>query len=162
MKLDKAKVLEFLPHRDPFLFVDTVSEISLSADIEKKEIYDMKDMVDSRVTAHYTTKVDHPIFEGHFPGNPILPGVVQIEMIAQVCSFGFLKMYPDAFDRQIDMALLGVSEAKFRKPVTPGMELVIKTRCLKIRGGFLTSEGVITAGDELVAQASIMASIKIH
>lgn len=162
MKLDKNKVLEFLPHRDPFLFVDTVSEINLSSDVEVKKDYDMKDMIGSEVIAHYRTRADHPIFAGHFPGNPILPGVVQIEMIAQVCSFGFLKIYPDAFERNIDMALLGVSEAKFRKPVTPEMDLTIKTRCLKIRGGFLTSEGTITSGDELVAQASIMASIKIH
>jgi len=157
MKLDLEHVKKFLPHRDPFLFVDSVSEINT---IEMKETYETKDLIGASSVAHFLAREDHPIFAGHFPGNPILPGVVQVEMVAQVTSFILLKAYPNAFENKIEMALLSVNSAKFRKPITPGMNLTIKTTCEKIRGVFMTSSGEITCDGELIAQASIMASVK--
>lgn len=161
MELNREEVLKFLPHRDPFLFVDTISEIHLAEGITENSST-MRDIVGSEVVAHYKTKEDHPIFVGHFPGNPILPGVVQVEMIAQVSSFGLAKVMPQALETDIDMALLSVNSAKFRKPITPGMDLTIKTKCLKLRGDFMSTEGEIYCGDELLSQASIMASIKVQ
>lgn len=159
MMLSHEQVRKFLPHREPFLFVDTVSEIKLAENCDSGP--EMRNIVGSEVIAHYKTRADHPIFSGHFPGNPILPGVVQVEMIAQVSSFGLAKIRPDSFETNIDMALLSVNSAKFRKPVVPEMDLTIKTKCLKLRGHFMTTEGELYVGDELYAQASIMASIKI-
>jgi 3-hydroxyacyl-[acyl-carrier-protein] dehydratase len=163
MQLNKEQVLNFLPHRDPFLFVDSVSDVTLSQAAMEKEQGSlvMRDLINSKVTAHFHCRADHPIFAGHFPGNPILPGVVQVEMIAQVSSFGVLKAFPKAFDEEVNMALLSITEAKFRKPITPGMDLTIITECVKMRGAFMTSSGKIYCQDELISEASVFASIKI-
>jgi len=88
MKLNYKDVITLLPHRDPFLFIDSVESISAP----KEEIIpgagiDLKKTIGMEIIAHYRTKADHPIFAGHFPGNPILPGVVQVEMMAQATSF---------------------------------------------------------------------------
>lgn len=158
MNLSSEDVKKFLPHRDPFLFVDSVSEVTVT---EEKESYTTKDLIGACSVAHFHAREDHPIFTGHFPGNPILPGVVQVEMVAQVTSFILLKAYPNAFEQKIDMALLSVNAAKFRKPILPGMDLTIKTKCEKIRGIFMTSVGEIYCNDELISEATIMASVKI-
>ena len=156
MKLTKEEVISILPHRDPFLFVDSVESI-----VAEKEISNYKDLVGTVIKANYYTREDHVIFEGHFPGNPILPGVVQVEMMAQATSFGLLLLEPDLAQKNFDVALLSVSNAKFRKPVLPKMDLVIETHCKKMRNGFLENECSIYHKGELMSEATVFASFKI-
>tara|TARA_R110002072_G_scaffold534_6_gene3826 strand:+ start:6895 stop:7395 length:501 start_codon:yes stop_codon:yes gene_type:complete len=155
----KEDVLNFLPHREPFLFVDSVSKVELGSDATQKESMTTKDLVGSTVVAHFFTREDHPIFAGHFPGKPILPGVVQIEMMAQASSFALSKIHKDSTELEMDVALLSVSDAKFRKPVLPGYELEIRTTCTKVRGGFMNHDCEIYYNGELMSQASVFATI---
>lgn len=162
MTLNKEQVKKILPHREPFLFVDEVLEVS--SDIENIE--KPKDLVGSIVKAKYTTHADHPIFAGHFPGNPILPGVVQVEMMAQVTSFGLTLLYKDLAEREFEVALLSIEGAKFRKPVAPGMELYIETVCTKMRTGFLQNDCKVfhkneSGESELVSQCTVLATFKV-
>ena len=156
MKLTKEEVISILPHRYPFLFVDSVESI-----VATNEISSYKDLVGTAIKANYYTREDHVIFEGHFPGNPILPGVVQIEMMAQATSFGLVLLEPDLANKKFDVALLSVSNAKFRKPVLPNMDLVIETHCKKIRTGFLENDCSVYHNGELMSQATVFASFKI-
>lgn len=157
MIFDFDRVCSFLPHRDPFLFIDSVSEINSDA-VDPKEI---KDLVGTKVVAHYRTKKEHEIFKGHFPGNPILPGVVQVEMMAQASSFIMDLVFDQLENYKMDVALVSVDSAKFRKPIVPEMDLVIKTTCAKVRGPMISSDCEIYFEDTLMSQASVMASVRM-
>lgn len=161
MIMNKEQVLEFLPHREPFLFVDSVQSITYSRELKEDEVITTKETVNSEVVAHYRTKSDHPIFAGHFPGNPVLPGVVQVEMMAQAAAFGLVRTVPDPAKSNMEVALISVSTAKFRKPIGPEMDLVIKSKCIKCRGPFATYDCQIFNGDTLVSEATVMATVKL-
>lgn len=162
MVLNKEQVMQFLPHRDPFLFIDTVETVLYpDRDLKEGEVITAKETVNSEVLAHYRTRADHPIFAGHFPGNPILPGVVQVEMMAQGAAFGLLRTMEDPAKSNMEVALISVSNAKFRKPIGPEMDLVIKTKCVNCRGPFATHECQLYNGDTLMSEATVMASVKL-
>ena len=160
MYLDKEKVKSFLPHRDPFLFVDSVESIKFSD--EKKNLGKVENLEGCEIEAKYFIHPDHPILAGHFPGNPIVPGVVQVEMMAQVASFALCRLFDKPF-KEIDLklALLSVSNAKFRKPIKPNMELKIVALCTKFRGKHSTYDCQIFHNDELMSEASLFASFDI-
>lgn len=160
MVLNQEQVMAFLPHRDPFLFVDHVIEVS-HANPDIKIVKDIRDLVGAKVVAAYETKTDHPIFAGHFPGHPILPGVVQVEMMAQASSFIISMLEGFGPDTKLDTALVSVSGAKFRKPVFPGMKLEIKTECTKCRGPMMANICELYHKGELMSQAEIMATVKM-
>lgn len=163
MFMNQEDVLNFLPHRDPFLFINSVDKIEhprLNLTPGKDHV-EFKEMYDAEVSARYYTRPDHPIFEGHFPDYPILPGVVQVEMMAQATSFGMRFVSSELNNHNMDVALLGVNSAKFRRPILPDMHLSIKTKCLKCRGPISTYACEIYEGDKLMSQAEVMASIRI-
>jgi 3-hydroxyacyl-[acyl-carrier-protein] dehydratase len=163
MLLDTNKVKQILPHRDPFLFIDSVESVSVpNRALAPGEIIDIKEAGDSEVIAHFYTREDHPIFKGHFPDYPILPGVVQVEMMAQATSFIVLLVHKDPMNMKMDVALLGINEARFRKPVLPGMQLKIVSRTIKIRGPMITSECKLYHNDQLMSEATVLASLKMQ
>jgi len=161
MKVTKESILKFLPHRDPFLFVDAVETVVPSRQMSEGELLSVKEVPGSEVIAHWHARADHPIFAGHFPGKPILPGVVQVEMMAQAASFAYLLVYEKPYEMDMDVALLGVDKARFRKPVLPGMDLVIRAKCMKIRGPINTFDCQIHVAGELMSECSVMAQIAL-
>lgn len=125
-----------LPHRYPFLLVDRIIHI----DLEASEIIGLKN-----VTAN------EPFFQGHFPGAPIMPGVLILEALAQT---GGILVHQKGYDKKIAV-LLNVTGAKFRKPVTPGDQLMLHAKGIHIsgNGGKISAKALI--GDQLAAEAEI-------
>lgn len=163
MFLNTDQVMQVLPHRDPFLFIDSVESVTIPGrTLAPGELVDIKELQDAEVVAHYRTKKDHAIFKGHFPDYPILPGVVQVEMMAQATSFIVFLIHKNPMAMKMDVALLGVSEAKFRKPVLPEMDLKIVIKVLKVRGPMINSECKLYHNDQLMSEATVMASLKME
>lgn len=160
MLYDNQTVLQFLPHRDPFLFIDTVESVCHPEKEIPRGQATLKDLVGVQICAHYETKEDHAIFRGHFPGHPILPGVVQVEMMAQTMAFILHYVCQDISKLKIDVALLSVSQAKFRKPIFPNMKLEVFSECKKSRGPIITSQCKITYQNQVMSEAEIMASVQ--
>jgi len=161
MLLNKEKVLKFLPHRDPFLFIDSVESINVNGWSYGEKSIEQKQAIGSSVVAWFNAKPDLEIFKGHFPGKPVLPGVIQVEMMAQASSFVILAfMEQSILKGDLDLALIGVSEAKFRKPVLPGMDLKIVTSCIRFRGPIMATECKVFNNEELMSEATVLATVK--
>lgn len=158
MLVNHDEILSFLPHRDPFLFIDGVEEVTSPAG----KVESVKELIGTKVVALYRTKKDHAIFKGHFPGKPILPGVVQVEMMAQASSFIVKALNKNINEVKLEVALVSVENAKFRKFILPEMELVIKTECTKVRGPMISSNCEIYHEGVLMSEATVMASMKIE
>lgn len=163
MMMDKKQVMSFLPHRDPFLFIDGVKEVILPESLKgKKGPFKPQELVGGKSIC--TFKVDNSVkvLEGHFPGFPILPGVVQIEMMAQAASFLALNCLEKPIEQsKLDVQLLSVESAKFRKPILPPMDLEIHSILSKVRGPMQMYDCEIYSNGELISQCSVMASLKI-
>lgn len=134
------EILSILPHRFPFLLVDRVREIA-----------------EDRIVAIKNVSWNEPFFQGHFPGMPIMPGVLQIEAMAQAGAI--LAVRTGDFDpvRQV-VFFMAIDNVKFRKPVTPGDQLVIEVVPLR-RGRIWKMKGEIRVDGQLVSQAEFLATM---
>jgi UDP-3-O-[3-hydroxymyristoyl] N-acetylglucosamine deacetylase/3-hydroxyacyl-[acyl-carrier-protein] dehydratase len=129
------EVMKMLPHRYPFLLVDRILKI------EGNKIIGVKNVT-----------MNEPHFQGHFPGHPIMPGVLQLEAMAQVAGILLLKRIEAA--NQIAY-FMSAEEVKWRKPVVPGDVLVIEVDLTKIRGKIGKAKGVCKVDGEIVSEASV-------
>jgi UDP-3-O-[3-hydroxymyristoyl] N-acetylglucosamine deacetylase/3-hydroxyacyl-[acyl-carrier-protein] dehydratase len=129
------EVMKLLPHRYPFLMVDRILKM------EGDKIVGVKNV-----------SINEPFFEGHFPGHPIMPGVLQLEAMAQVG--GLMMMKHAAAVRQLAY-FMSAESVKWRKPVLPGDVLVIEVEMLKSRGKICKAKGVCKVGDEVVSEAEV-------
>jgi len=160
MLIDKEQVKAFLPHREPFLFIDSVESISGPSSTEGP-VKDVKNLEGVEVKANFYIAPEHPVLEGHFPGNPIVPGVIQVEMMAQTAGFTIAKLYAWPFkDINLKMALLKVENAKFRKPITPDMDLEIVSTCRKFKKSMSAYDCKIYHKGTLMSEASLLASFE--
>ena len=161
MLFNKEDVLSYLPHRDPFLFIDSVESIDFTHSQFKGEghVENREELVGAEVKAHFAVTDTVKVLEGHFPGNPILPGVVQIETMAQAACFLTTCLFEDFRKVDIDVALLTVNDVKFRKPVTPGDNLVIYAKLLKHRGKMMSYDCRIECEGQVVSASTLMASM---
>jgi beta-hydroxyacyl-ACP dehydratase FabZ len=138
--LDIQEISAVLPHRYPMLMVDRIVEIS-----------------DDSVVGVKNVTVNEPHFNGHFPGFPVMPGVLIIEAMAQVG--GILISRVNANARGKIMFLASVDEAKFRKPVIPGDQLRIEMKILKMKHTVAKLKGIATVEGLLVAEATLMCKV---
>lgn len=153
-------ILKYLPHREPFLFIDQIQKIT-HPDISSDPSSTSK-LVGGEVFARYKVKENMDVFRGHFPGNPVFPGVLQVEMIGQAAClliFVALESYNMKSQR---VALLSVEKAKFRKPLLPGMVADIHAKLVKSRGNMLSYEGAVYVDEQKYSEATILATIDLN
>jgi UDP-3-O-[3-hydroxymyristoyl] N-acetylglucosamine deacetylase/3-hydroxyacyl-[acyl-carrier-protein] dehydratase len=139
--VDVQKLMEYLPHRYPMLLVDRVIEVERG-----KRIVGIKNVT-----------INEPFFQGHFPGHPIMPGVLIIEAMGQVG--GLLLM--DAVENPEDKVVyfMSLDNVKWRRPVTPGDQITFEVEMLQFRRHVCRMRGVGKVGGHVVAEAELMARI---
>lgn len=141
------EILNLLPHRFPFLLVDKV--VSWEKGPDPKSRAGQKIVVIKNVT------FNEPYFPGHFPGMPIMPGVLQIEAIAQAACLAYLR----PGDPKFDFFIASINEARFRKPVLPGDTLTIHAELVRDRGSIIMIKGRAEVDGQLVVETEIMAKV---
>ena len=138
--LDEIK--RVLPHRYPFLLVDRILSMELG-----QHIVGLKNVT-----------VNEPFFAGHFPNNPIMPGVLIVEAMAQVAGILALLSAPENLGNQ-NLFLMSLDKVRFRRPVVPGDQLILDLKVLRGGKKFFKMEGKATVDDNLVAEAELMAMV---
>jgi 3-hydroxyacyl-[acyl-carrier-protein] dehydratase len=132
-----TEIMKLLPHRYPMLLIDRILEI------EEKKIRGIKNV-----------SANEQFFQGHFPGAPVMPGVLIVEAMAQCAAVLFLR---DIEDRDKKLFLFGgVDKARFRKPVIPGDQLILECEVLARRANTVKVKGVAKVGDVIVAEAELL------
>jgi 3-hydroxyacyl-[acyl-carrier-protein] dehydratase len=139
-----TEIMKFLPHRYPFLLVDRIVELE-----PEKRIVGLKNVT-----------MNEQFFQGHFPGAPVMPGVLIIEAMAQVAG---VLIYRDLPDREKKLIYFtGIENARFRRPVIPGDQLRIEMELLSRRNNFGKMQGQATVDGKLVADAAVLFAIIEH
>ena len=138
---DIQKIMQYLPHRYPFLLIDRVEEV----------------VPGEKVIALKNVTINEPFFQGHFPGVPVMPGVIILEAMGQA---GGVLAYESLNEHRQDnlVFLTGIDKARFRKPVVPGDQLIFELKLLKKRSKLVRMAGVATVDGEKVAEAELMAA----
>lgn len=141
MSLYTAKeIMDIIPHRQPFLLIDTIEEVESGVKAVGKKCVSMNE----------------PFFGGHFPGNPVMPGVLIIEALAQVGAVAMLSI-PEMKGKTAYFA--GIDKAKFRKKVIPGDVLILETQIIKVKGPVGIGKAVATVDGKKVCEAELTFAI---
>jgi 3-hydroxyacyl-[acyl-carrier-protein] dehydratase len=141
MILDSIGIQKILPHRYPFLLVDAIEEME-----RMKRIVGIKNL-----------SINESFFQGHFPGNPIMPGVLILESMAQTAGILLLHEIPDREKKLIYFA--GIDNARFRRPVVPGEQLRIEAIVIHWRGTIGKVTCRATVNSELAAEAELLCKV---
>jgi len=138
--LDIQAIQELLPHRYPFLLVDRILELE-----------------EDRVVGIKNVTMNEPYFTGHFPGNPVMPGVLIVEAMAQVAGVLVLKRMENRDEKLVFLAT--IEQAKFRRPVAPGDQLRVEVKFLKLKPSVAKIHGEATVDGVVVATADLMCTL---
>ncbi len=143
--LDVVQIQEILPHRYPFLLVDRITELNEGIS----------------VTGYKNVSISEPVFEGHFPGHPIYPGVMILEGMAQAGGILALKSNGLSNEELKSKVIyfMSIDRAKFRNPVKPGDRLEYKIEVMKLRGNLIVLDGKAFVDGKLCAEAELKAMI---
>ncbi len=140
--IDILGIMEHLPHRYPFLFVDRIIELE-----EGRRVVGIKNVT-----------INEPFFQGHFPGQPVMPGVLIVEAMAQTAGIlAYNALGEEAIGKGV--YLMSINGVKFRRPVVPGDQLRMELEVAKHRGDIWVFKGKAYVEDQLAAEAEIMATI---
>jgi 3-hydroxyacyl-[acyl-carrier-protein] dehydratase len=142
--MDISKVLQYLPHRYPFLLIDRV----LSCEPGK------------RLSALKNVTINEPFFQGHFPHHPVMPGVLIIEAMAQACAILTFHSEQHRPDERLVYYFVGIDNARFKKPVTPGDTLRLDVALERHVRGIWKFTAQALVGDVLSAEAEIMCTVR--
>ena len=134
------QILEILPHRHPFLLIDTIEELEAGVRALEKKCVTMNE----------------PYFAGHFPGNPVMPGVLIMEALAQVGAVAMLSL-PEMKGKTAYFT--GIDKARFRQKVVPGDVLYLETTIIKVKGPIGIGKAVATVNGKKVAEAELSFAI---
>ncbi len=139
--VDIVEILKTLPHRYPFVMVDRI--ISME--------------VGNKISGLKNVTINEPFFQGHFPGRPVMPGVLILEGMAQVGGIMAFFANPDAIGKKL-LFFAGINKARFRKPVVPGDQLILNLKLIKQKRSLMVMEGKAYVDDKIVAEAELMAT----
>lgn len=140
--MDLVEIQKLLPHRYPFLLVDRVVEI----------------IPGQKLVAYKNVTINEPFFAGHFPGHPVMPGVLILESLAQACAILAYKSADLDPTREVSY-LMAIDGAKFRKPVVPGDRLDLEVSVLKHKGAVWKQKGVASVNGVKVAEGEFLATV---
>jgi beta-hydroxyacyl-ACP dehydratase FabZ len=135
------EILEILPQRYPFVMIDRITNF----------------ISGESCTAIKNVSVNEPYFQGHFPGKPIMPGVLILESMAQAGAFLVLYNLEDPLSK--GMFFSAVEKSKFRKPIVPGDQIILEMKLLKFRLGTVKLSGKAYVDNQLVAEAILLATL---
>ena len=139
--IEITEILDILPHRYPFLLVDRILEIEPG----------------KRAVGLKNVTVNEPFFQGHFPGRPIMPGVLILEAMAQVGGVLLLHALPERHEKLIYFT--GIDRAKFRRPVVPGDQLRLEVEIVKLRSWTCKLRASAEVEGQLAAEAEILSAM---
>jgi UDP-3-O-[3-hydroxymyristoyl] N-acetylglucosamine deacetylase / 3-hydroxyacyl-[acyl-carrier-protein] dehydratase len=139
--MDIERILSVLPHRYPFLLVDRILEIDGA----------------TRIVGLKNVTINEPFFQGHFPGHPIMPGVLIVEAMAQVG--GCLMLGTMERSETKVVYFMALDRVRFRRPVRPGDQLRLEVEVLQVRGPTCRMKGVATVDGKVAAEAEMMAQV---
>lgn len=137
------EIMNMLPHRYPFLLVDKITDMDFG-----KRIVGIKNVT-----------INEPFFQGHFPGMPIMPGVLILEAMAQVAGVMAMKSVPEDQVKNKVLFFMTIDKAKFRKPVVPGDQVRFEVEVVRMRASAMSFRGQAIVGDAVMAEAEMMAMI---
>ena len=141
--MDVQAVMKHLPHRYPFILVDRIL-----AFVPNESIVGLKNVT-----------INEPFFQGHYPGSPIMPGVLIVEAMGQTGGVLAMASLADAQDGTL-MYFMGLDQVKFRKPVVPGDQLILELKIVKKRAKVIKLEGTAKVDGQVVAEAQFMATFE--
>jgi beta-hydroxyacyl-ACP dehydratase FabZ len=137
------EIMNVLPHRYPFLLVDKIIEMEIG----------------KRVIGIKNVTINEPFFQGHFPGQPIMPGVLILEAMAQVAGVMALKTVPEDQVKNKVIYFMTIDKAKFRKPVVPGDQIRFEMDVTRLRSNVVSFKGQAVVDGAVAAEAEMMAMI---
>ncbi|WP_303229584.1 3-hydroxyacyl-ACP dehydratase FabZ [Comamonas kerstersii] len=142
--MDIHAILKQLPHRYPFLLVDRVVELE-----SNKRIRAIKNVT---FNEHY--------FMGHFPGRPVMPGVLMLEALAQAAGLLAFDAMGQVPDENNIYYFVGIDSARFKRPVEPGDQLILEASIDRVRAGIWKFKGIARVGDEVACEAELMCTMR--
>ena len=142
--MDIHAILKQLPHRYPFLLVDKVTELERN----------------TRIKAIKNVTFNEPYFMGHFPGRPVMPGVLILEALAQAAGLLAFDAMGQVPDENNIYYFVGIDGARFKRPVEPGDQLTLDVTLERAKAGIFKFKGVTRVGEEVACEAELMCTMR--